>query len=105
VYPGKGLAEKKKPKSQASALTFAAGETRKPPIVPLLNDLELESYENFRVDLSNPTGAGVRLPAVATVTIEDDEILLNFNQRPGAREDESVLTLLVFRERPVTSVA
>jgi len=53
-------------------VTFAAGETRRPITVPLLNDGFPGSTTTFQVFLSNPTGGAVLGTATnATVTILD----------------------------------
>ncbi|MBI1877216.1 MAG: hypothetical protein HYR94_03105, partial [Chloroflexi bacterium] len=58
----------------SGTLTFNNGESTKTFSVPALDDADIEDDENFRVSLSNPTGdAGVGGPAIAKVTIVDDE--------------------------------
>ncbi|MFL6229159.1 MAG: FG-GAP-like repeat-containing protein [Pyrinomonadaceae bacterium] len=54
-------------------LQFAAGETAKSFVVPIVDDSYVESSEHFTVALFNPTGAGVGSPSSATVTIADND--------------------------------
>jgi hypothetical protein len=53
-------------------LHFAPGETSKSIVVLINEDSFLEGNETFNVNLSNPSGATLGVPAVATVTIVDD---------------------------------
>jgi hypothetical protein len=53
-------------------LNFAPGETSKSFVVLINEDSFVESNETFNVTLSNPSGAGMGAPAIATVTIIDD---------------------------------
>lgn len=59
----------------AGKLTFAAGETSKTIRILTIDDKNDESDEVLNLYLSNPTGAGAGLgsPALATVTIFDDD--------------------------------
>ena len=55
-------------------LTFAAGETDKTLVVPILNEGLVEGTEYFQVILSNPTGGAVLgTPATASVYITDND--------------------------------
>jgi uncharacterized repeat protein (TIGR01451 family) len=54
-------------------LTFAPGETLKTLSIPVVDDAYAEGGETFAVALSNATGAGLGAPAMATVTITDNE--------------------------------
>ncbi|HSQ23176.1 MAG TPA: PQQ-dependent sugar dehydrogenase, partial [Pyrinomonadaceae bacterium] len=54
-------------------LNFAAGETFKTIFVTLTDDAYGEGNESFTVGLSNPTGAILGSPNIATVTIADNE--------------------------------
>src|SRR5262249_15566837 len=54
-------------------LSFAAGETSKSFVVPIVDDSYAEGTETFSVVLSNPTGATLVSPATATVSITDNE--------------------------------
>jgi hypothetical protein len=53
-------------------LSFAAGETSKSFVVLINEDSFVEGNETFSVTLSNPAGASLGSPAIATVTIVDD---------------------------------
>ncbi len=52
---------------------FAAGEVFKTVNIPLTDDAYAEGNENFTVTLSNPVGASLGSPGIATVTITDNE--------------------------------
>jgi subtilisin family serine protease len=54
-------------------LSFAAGETTKAFGVPIIDDALAEGNETFNVVLSNPTGAALGSPSMATVTIIDND--------------------------------
>ena len=54
-------------------LSFAAGEVSKTISIPLVDDGYAEGNENFNIVLSNPVGAFLGSPSVATVTITDNE--------------------------------
>ena len=54
-------------------LNFAAGETSKNILIPIIDDVYAEGAETFTVTLSNATGTTLGAPAVATVTIDDNE--------------------------------
>jgi hypothetical protein len=54
-------------------LQFGVGETTKTIRVPLINDVYIEGTETFTVVLSNPTGAPLGTPSVATVNILDND--------------------------------
>lgn len=58
-------------------LSFAANETSKNIVIPIVDDSYAEGPETFSVNLTSPTGSGTTLgsPASATVTINDDEAL------------------------------
>jgi Calx-beta domain/Domain of unknown function (DUF4214) len=53
-------------------LVFSAGETSKSFVVLINEDSFVEGNETFNVNLSNPVGATLGAPAIATVTIIDD---------------------------------
>ena len=57
----------------SGTLTFAAGETVKAIIVPILDDAIYEPTERFDVTLSNPTGATLPAFPGARVNIAEDE--------------------------------
>ncbi len=56
-------------------LSFAAGETFKTISIPLIDDGYAEGNETFSIALSNPTGAVLGSPNVATITITDNETI------------------------------
>ena len=54
-------------------LRYAAGESTKSFLIPIVNDALVEGNENFGLLLSNPSGAVLATPQVATVTIVDND--------------------------------
>ena len=54
-------------------LNFAPGEISKTIFVPLVDDGRAEGNETFTIALSNPAGAYLGSPALATITITDNE--------------------------------
>ncbi len=54
-------------------LNFAPGETSKPLLIPIIDDVWAEGNESFMITLSAPTGAVLGSPSVATVTIIDND--------------------------------
>ena len=91
-------------KSTSGRVTFGPGETHKQIVVELINDVLIESPENFRVSLSNaqPTGpGGVEMGTGATtarVDIDDDDGGTSFIQfttteySVGEGDGEAVVT-------------
>lgn len=63
----------------AGRLTFAAGETTKTVLIPLIDDVYAEGSESFTITLSNPTGAGLGASAVAVINISDDDAVTGTN--------------------------
>jgi hypothetical protein len=60
--------------AQAGTLSFGAGVTTLPIVVPILQDTLAEGAHTFTLALSSPAGgAGLGSPSVTTVTIIDDE--------------------------------
>ena len=55
-------------------LRFAAGETSKSIIIPIVNDALVEGNETFQVTLSSPVGATIGAPATVNVTILDNDV-------------------------------
>ncbi len=83
----------------AGTLTFAPEETRVSIIVPLFGDIDAEQSETFQVVLSNPTGAGLASPSVATVTIQDDEPVLRLGiDQLDVPEDTTFVLIHVIRD-------
>jgi len=59
----------------AGTLRFASGETSKTFEVLIVNDLYVESNENFNVTLSNPSsGAALGAPSATLITITDNDL-------------------------------
>ena len=54
-------------------LRYAAGESTKSFVIPIINDALVEGNENFSLQLSNASGATLTTPQAATVTIVDDD--------------------------------
>jgi hypothetical protein len=57
----------------AGTLHFAAGQTSKTILIPVIDDVYAEGSESFTMTLSNAAGALLGSPSVATVTINDNE--------------------------------
>ena len=55
-------------------VNFAAGEAGKTFRVLITEDAYVEGDETFNLSLSNPIGGGIGSPAVATISITDDDI-------------------------------
>ena len=54
-------------------LRFAAGESSKTILIPIVNDALVEGSENFGLLMSSPSGATLVSPQVATITITDND--------------------------------
>jgi hypothetical protein len=77
----------------STTLFFGAGETKKTVVVPIYDDGAGEGDEVFFVVLSNPQG-GLKLgsPANASVTIVDDEVVIQFSGKFKNNQPEVVRT-------------
>jgi hypothetical protein len=60
-------------------LRFAAGETSKTILIPVVDDVYAEGSESFSVTLTNASGALLGSPSVATVTIIDNDATTGTN--------------------------
>ncbi|MEO6033813.1 MAG: Calx-beta domain-containing protein, partial [Verrucomicrobiota bacterium] len=70
-------------------LVFLPGETAKAIVIPIIDDVLVEGNESFTVRLTNPaTGVALGNPAIATVTIIDNDAGLRFSS-PTYRLSES----------------
>ena len=58
---------------RSGTITFAAGETSKTIVVPVIDDTTIESNETFTVALSNPSNATLGATASSTVTITSND--------------------------------
>ena len=56
------------------ALNFAAGETAKNIVIPIVNDAYAEGQESFTLTLSNPNGATINGATTAGILITDNDI-------------------------------
>jgi uncharacterized repeat protein (TIGR01451 family) len=59
--------------SIAGTLRFAAGETSKSIVIPIVNDVNVEGNETFTIALSNVGILQVSTPTTVTVTIADND--------------------------------
>jgi hypothetical protein len=66
-------------------LSFGPGETSKSFVVLINDDSYVEGNETFNVNLSNPSGATLGAPSIATVTINDNPTELPTNVIDGAQ--------------------
>jgi uncharacterized repeat protein (TIGR01451 family) len=57
----------------AGTLRFAAGETSKSIVIPIVDDAHVEGNETFTIALSNPVGAQPGAPVIVTATIIDND--------------------------------
>jgi len=57
-----------------ATVRFAPGETSKTVSIFIIDDSYLEGPETFTVNLSNPLGANLGTPSMATVTITDNDL-------------------------------
>lgn len=62
-----------------NTVTFAAGQSSKTISIPLTNDTSIEGDENFTVTISNPDGAILGATTVATVTILDNDSVIQLS--------------------------
>jgi hypothetical protein len=70
--------------SATGTLAFSCGQTTKTFQVPILQDSSLEPDETVNLSLSNPTGgASLGSPAGATLTIQDDDAVVDSFQPDG----------------------
>jgi len=84
--------------STNGTLAFAAGETNQTIVVPILNDGFVEGTKTFRVTLSNPTDAVLGSPALATVSITDNDFGVQFQSANySVAEDAGAVLLGVVR--------
>jgi uncharacterized repeat protein (TIGR01451 family) len=69
--------------STVGTLRFAAGETSKSFVIPIVNDATIEGNETFTIALTGPIGAQLGATANATVTINDNDTTLTQNPIDG----------------------
>ncbi len=62
-----------------NTLNFAAGDKSKTISIPLLNDTDIEGNETFTVTLSNPSGAVLGTNTVGSVTILDNDSVIQLS--------------------------
>lgn len=96
----------------AQTVSFASGETQKTITVPIFDDSIQENAETFSVTLSKPsTNAAIGDPAVATVTISDNDGGSTVQFSPSSytvNENAGTVVLTVVANRlgdPNTSIA
>jgi YVTN family beta-propeller protein len=86
----------------SGTLTFGPSVSSLTFLVPIVNDSLAEGSERFKVVLSNPS-AGARLGSTntSTVTILDDEVILQFDATSySVSEDGTKVTITVERSGP-----
>jgi CSLREA domain-containing protein len=84
-------------------LRFAAGETSKNILIPVVDDAYAEGDESFTVTLSSATGASLGSPSVATVTIIDNDTTTGSNPISQAGYFVRMQYLDFFSREPDTS--
>ena len=84
--------------STTGTLSFAAGEVAKTLSVPILDDSSVESTEAFTVRLLNPVGGAVGTPGTASVSILEDDCLVQFaSTNSPVAENAGLATVVVQR--------
>jgi photosystem II stability/assembly factor-like uncharacterized protein len=63
----------------AGTLTFAAGETSKSILIPLIDDVYAEGSESFTMTLISPSGAALGSTGAASINISDDDPVTGTN--------------------------
>ena len=87
-------------------LTFTPGETEKTFNIPMLEDTLVEGNESFSVLLSNPIGAQLGNPSVATVNILDNDTAFGFSSTNYFIDEGGTnVTIIVNRLNPNTGIA
>ena len=91
--------------ARSGVLTFAAGETRKTVVVNTIDDAVAESIETMTLTLSNPNGATLGSPSVATGTINDNDVTgVSFSIADAGHVVEGVVaTFTVTRTGPTSA--
>lgn len=79
-------------------LSFGSGVTMRTIDIPIINDLMVEGVEHFRVDLGNPSGAVIGAIGSTTVTIVDDDSMVEF-ESPVASVTEALGSVTVWVRR------
>jgi uncharacterized delta-60 repeat protein len=64
----------------SGTLTFAAGETSRQIVIPIVNDGLKETVETFRIVLSNPSAGTSLGTANLTITLQDNDPGIEFEQ-------------------------
>lgn len=80
----------------SATLTFNAGETQKTISIPLTDDGVAEQDEYFLITLSNPNGAELQSPNIATVTINSTPARFGFVASDEATEIANCSSTCVF---------
>jgi uncharacterized delta-60 repeat protein len=88
----------------AGTLTFAPGEVSKTITVPLLNDGQVENFEQFGFSLTNPAGAIIGSASNAVATVLGVNNVVQFNT-PDIFTNELAGTLSVSVTRVGTNIA
>jgi hypothetical protein len=91
--------------TRSGTLKFAAGETNKIILIPIKNDVTVETNETFSVVLSSPTGeALLGSNSTATVTIADNDSHLAFETNAvTVSEGAGTVTLTINRTGTLTT--
>lgn len=90
--------------AQSSIIRFAAGEVRRSIQIRLLDDAAFEPLETFDLILSDPVGAQLLAPSVATIQVRDnDQPATEFNFKSvqyRARELDGSIPITLTRSAP-----
>ena len=89
----------------SGALTFAAGETSKTIVVPVLGDTIVEQNENFTLSLSNPIGTSLGAITTTTATIVNDDTVIPTPVNPPITPNPNIIDDFVALQASTTAIA
>lgn len=89
--------------STNGTLTFLEGENAATILIPIIDDASVEGDETFEIYLSNPGGAVLGTPTVATVTIVDNDAGLRFSSPTYSISESGVSATITVLRTTVTN--
>lgn len=81
--------------ASSGTVNFTAGSSSQTFPVPITNDLAFESTETFTATLASPSGALLGTPSSATVSIIDDDPLIDLSITKTALESDNAITFTI----------